>query len=88
MRITSHAAKRLRQRLGIPKRGAERHAIIAFHNGKFVQFLDEETRVMIDYKGANYVFGMDIERNCPVLVTVLTDDAFEPPWYLKTARCR
>lgn len=83
MRISSHAAKRLRQRLGIPKRGAIRHAQTAFNLGQIVQSLDNEQRAVIEFRNVHYIFGYDHINECPVLVTVLTNDTNEKPWYLR-----
>tara|TARA_R110000851_G_scaffold332934_2_gene510503 strand:+ start:3344 stop:3634 length:291 start_codon:yes stop_codon:yes gene_type:complete len=70
IRVTSHAKKRLRQRLGINYSGSGRHALKAFKCGKILQGLDDDKGMLIEYLGFKYVYGLDIEEKRPVLISV------------------
>jgi len=69
--ITHHAKRRIRQRLGIPYKGALKHARIAFFKSEIVQPLQNNTRMLIVYNGHEYVFGLDKDYGCPRLITVI-----------------
>jgi hypothetical protein len=65
--VSKHARRRLRERLGIPYRGAERHAQRAFYDGNIVQPLQQGELMLVEYMGRSYVFGY---IGAPVLVTI------------------
>lgn len=72
--ITDHAKKRIKQRLGIPYKGALKHAARAFKGGRIIQPLEGHTRMLINYRGYEYVYSLDREHQCPRLVTVYPEN--------------
>jgi len=67
--VTEHAKRRIRQRLGIPYKGAEKHAREAFYRGLIIQPLKNNTRALIVYNNQRYVYALHEEHKCPVLLT-------------------
>lgn len=58
--------------MGIPARAAERHAKTVFKDGEVIQAIDNLNRMMIAYRGVEYIFGLCTLTTCPILITVLT----------------
>ena len=70
IKVSKHARKRLSKRLNINRKAHERHTIKAFKLGKVVQSLENERKMLIEYCGREYIFGLDFKRH-PILVTVI-----------------
>lgn len=49
MEVTKHASKRIRERLGLPKRAVEKNAVEAFHKGKPHSQCKGRLKKYIDY---------------------------------------
>lgn len=83
MIVTTHAKRRLRQRLGLKSKACIRHAIKAFYDGflardyphkptaKFYNSKQEKdhSKCFIIFRNEIYIFTYDYKKELPILVT-------------------
>lgn len=67
MIITKHGYKRMKQRMGLPKRAQERHTEKVLNKGELVS-RDGQSKFEIVYHGFLYIFALTATLE-PILVT-------------------
>lgn len=70
MRITKHGKKRIKERVGLPKRAHTRHIESVLHKGKLISRIGFE-KFQMAYHGFFYIFALSPTFE-PVLVTTFT----------------
>ena len=69
MTITKHGYKRLKVRLGIPKRASLRHIEKAWRNGFVIPRESKDNTIRVLYNNFNYIFRKDPQKDAVFITT-------------------